>query len=356
MPDDFAEYADEIESGLKSLFRTLDEFPEQEASWIVPGWIPEGQITLITADGGIGKTTLWVNIVAALSAGTRCILDPPDLERDPAIVAFLSTEDSVSKKLRRQVREAGADLSRIITLDISNDVTGQLRGLKFGSDMMMRFIREARPKLLVVDPVQGFIPPEVNMASRNAMRDCLAPLVSLGEEVGTSFIIISHSNKRKGAWGRDRVADSADLWDIARSVIMCGKTEDEEIRYCSQEKNNYDRLQETVLFRFLEDKQIEMVGRTWKRDRDFVSDNAVAIGKPKVDECADWMLQYLYDHGGDCLTRELDEASKQAGFTVSTTRRAKDALKSDGAIRYKNEGVGQTKIWRTVLAGERVIN
>lgn len=31
-------------------------------------------------------------------------------------------------------------------------------------------------------------------------------------------MVICHTNKRKGAFGRDRIADSADLWDIARSV------------------------------------------------------------------------------------------------------------------------------------------
>ena len=212
-------------------FRPLDEFAEQEATWLVPGWIPEEQITLIAADGGAGKTSLWVNIVAALSAGRRCILDPPGHTRSPEKVAFLTTEDSVRKKLRRKLREAGADLSRITTMDLSSDVSGELRGFKFGSGKMLRFIREFRPKLCVFDPVQAFIPPEVNMSSRNAMRDCLAPLIALGEETGTTFIIVCHSNKRKDAWGRDRIADSADLWDISRSVIMCGTTEDDETRY-----------------------------------------------------------------------------------------------------------------------------
>ena len=331
-------------------FRPLDEFAEQEATWLVPGWIPEEQITLIAADGGAGKTSLWVNIVAALSAGRRCILDPSGHTRSPEKVAFLTTEDSVRKKLRRKLREAGADLSRVMTMDLSSDMSGELRGFKFGSGKMLRFIREFRPKLCVFDPVQAFIPPEVNMSSRNAMRDCLAPLIALGEETGTTFLIVCHSNKRKGAWGRDRIADSADLWDISRSVIMCGTTEDGETRYCSQEKNNYDRLSETVLFR-IRDEQIEYVGRTWKRDRELVQETALAVGKSKVSECSDWLLQYLYDHGGDCLTRDMEKAAKATGFTHITVRRAKDALKQDGSIRYVNTGSNQARVWRTVLKG-----
>ena len=82
---------------LLSLFKALDDFPEEDAKWLIPGWIPEGQISIIAADGGIGKTTIWCNVIAALSNGTACILDPPGTVRAPMKVMFLTTEDSVRK-------------------------------------------------------------------------------------------------------------------------------------------------------------------------------------------------------------------------------------------------------------------
>ena len=174
----------------------------------------------------LGKTTLWCNIITAISSGKTCLLDPEGHTRKPARVAFLTTEDSVRKKLKRKLRMAGADMKNIITPDFLADKTGLLRNLKFSSQEMERFVRHFKPRLCVFDPVQGFIPPEINMGSRNAMRDCMAPLISLGEECGTTFLIICHTNKRKGAYGRDRIADSADLWDVCRSVMMAGYTED----------------------------------------------------------------------------------------------------------------------------------
>ena len=36
----------------------------------------------------------------------------------------------------------------------------------------------------------------------------MAPLISIGEEINTTALIVSHTNKRKGAYGRDRIADS----------------------------------------------------------------------------------------------------------------------------------------------------
>lgn len=189
------------EDSFLSCFKTLDTFEEEEATWLVPGWIPEGQITLMAADGGIGKTTLWCNLIAAISSGERCILDPPGYTRVAQKVAFLTTEDSVRKKLKKKLRLAGANMSNIITPDFLADKEGVLRGLKFGTTEMERFIKHFHPALCVFDPVQGFVPPDINMGSRNAMRDCMAPLISLGEETGHDIHRgMSYQQAAKGQW------------------------------------------------------------------------------------------------------------------------------------------------------------
>lgn len=328
-----------------SCFKPLTDFEEREATWLVPGWIPDGQITLMAGNGGVGKTSIWVNIVAALSAGKSCILDPPDTQREPLKVAFLTTEDSVSRKLKRKLRLAGADMANILTPDFAADREGILRGLKFGSHDMERFIRHFGPALCVFDPVQGFIPPEVNMGSRNAMRDCMAPLITLGEETGCTFLVVCHTNKRKGAYGRDRIADSADLWDVSRSVLMAGYTEDEGVRYLSNEKNNYSELHETLLFSIDSGEQVHVEGTTWRRDREFMQDAAENISAPKRDDCKAWVLNTLDSAGGAMPSKELEQAAKAAGYSYATLRRAKDELKASKEIRFFQTGGSKDKVW-----------
>ena len=351
MQNDFEQYAPEIvsslenerESALFSCFKTLDSFKEEEASWIVPGWIPSEQITLIAADGGIGKTSIWVDLLSALSSGRQCVLDPPDMTRSPALVAFLTSEDSVTKKLKRKLREAGADEQNIITMDTTTANSGILRELKFGSSFMESFIRHFRPVLCVFDPVQGFIPPDINMGSRNAMRDCMAPLVALGEEVGTTFIVVCHTNKRKGASGRDRIADSADLWDIARSVLMAGYSEDQGIRYLSQEKSNYGALQDTLLFSIDESGGVHHEGTTWKRDRDFTQEYAANTTQSKRSSCEGWITEQLQD--GKKRIAELYDCAEDAGFTTATIRRAVESLSKSKRVRRWQTGYGTGKTW-----------
>lgn len=165
MREGIEQYTEEIRSGLKTdktesflnSFKTLDQFEEQDPTWIIPGWVPEGQIVLMASEGGAGKTSTWVDILAALSRGGSCILDPPGYIRTPARTVFLTTEDSIRKKLRKKLRLAGANPELIVAPDFANNPE-LLHALKFGSQKIAEMVRWFSPALVVFDPVQGFVP------------------------------------------------------------------------------------------------------------------------------------------------------------------------------------------------------
>lgn len=333
------------EDPLLALFKTLEDFPEEEAEWLIPGWIPAGQISVIAADGGIGKTTLWCHIIAALSNGSTCILDPPGFTRESMRITFLTTEDSVRKKLRKKLRLAGADMKNIITPDFAGDRSGLLHKLKFGSQEMDKVLRHFHPALCIFDPVQGFTPPKVNMGSRNEMRDCMAPLIAIGEDINTTALIVCHTNKRKGAYGRDRIADSADIWDIARSVLMAGFTEDQGVRYLSNEKNNYAPLQETILFSIDSDEQVHKEGTSWRRDREYVLGAEHSKSSPMREDCKAFLMKVIQEAGGAMPTADLEGKAKLAGYSFTAVRKAKQDLKKDGVVKYFQTGSPKEKVW-----------
>lgn len=138
---------------------------------------------------------------------------------------------------------------------------------------MADIIRHLKPALCILDPLQAFLSADVNMAARNAMRNYLEPLHELGMETGCTFLIVCHSNKRKGASGRDRLADSADLWDMARAIIMAGYTSENDTRYLSHEKSSYAGQMETVLFT-VENGLPVVTGYSNLRDADYVQQRA----------------------------------------------------------------------------------
>lgn len=354
---DFAGIAQAVDAprALTDIFRPVSDFEEKEAEWLIEGWIPVGQITLFASDGGVGKTTIDCAIAAALSSGKTCILDKEGVQREPMKVLFLTTEDSISKKLKKKLRRLGANQDNIIAPDPTLDVNNALRDLKFGTPALSEIIRKFQPALCILDPVQGYVPPDINMGSRNAMRDCLAPLATLGEETGCSFLIVCHTNKRRGASGRERISDSSDLWDIARSVMMAGFTGDDEVRYISNEKNNYAERQETVLFRITKGLP-QFVGFSQKRDADYVMEGMrlKAEAEPVNDKLIEALraeaspfepVKFSYDMfeekhgaliwGGKQPKRALDKVKptlEQIGYSLLTKKVKIDGKSCNGFI------------------------
>lgn len=330
-----------------SLLVPLSSVEEREAAWLVPQYIPRGQITVLAGDGGSGKTTIWCGLAAAVSNGGKVFFDPvPDdfVQREPQRVLFFSSEDSLEYTLKARLRKAGADLENIFSASLRDE---RFSRIKFNSDLLKDLIRETRPTLVVFDPIQAFIPPDIQMGQRNAMRNCLNPLIGLGEEYGTSFLIIVHTNKRQGTYGRNRIADSADVWDIGRSVMIAGQTQEKNIRYLSHEKCNYGPLGETALFT-INDGVTELKDFTEKQDADFVRERDFsAYQAPQRQDAESFIIEFLKN--GKKPTADMDTTAKAAGISTGTLKRAKTTLRERGILGLKSEGYGQSKVFYSFL-------
>ena len=327
---------------ITDLFRPLESFQEREASWLIPGFIPSGVLTVMAGDGGSGKSSIWVDLAASVSNGRHFFADPTPPEfcdNIPRKVIFLSSEDSVEVVLHKRLRIAGANMQNILTASLQDE---RFKTLKFNSPDLKTVIEEIRPALVIFDPLQGFTPENVNMGARNEMRNLLAPLVGIGEKTGTAFLVVVHTNKRSGVFGRNRVADSADIWDFARSVLIVGKTADGK-RYLSPEKSNYCELEQTVIFDIVEGLP-QFVERSEMHDCDFVRQGDFETRQaPQRTEAEQFITEFLAN--GKQLTSDLDEAAKARGISRSSLSRAKSQMKKNGLINYKNEGYGASKQW-----------
>lgn len=129
--------------------------------------------------------------------------------------------------LKARLLAAGADMNRVLVLTADDyfGKTGQPLTLK--DQALADFAAKAGPLLLIVDPLQSFLPADVEMASRNQMRSALLPLRAIAAKQGCAVLIVMHSNKKQGVSGRARLADSSDIWDMARSVLMMGRAKND---------------------------------------------------------------------------------------------------------------------------------
>ena len=317
----------------------VSDCEEKEPEWLVEGLIPKGQITAIVGSGGVGKTTMLCKLIACLTNGIEFMAEDDSQKYEPKTVMYLSAEDSFEIVLKKKLRKMGADLSKIFTVMISDQFFSQLT---FGSEILENVIKTRRPSLIIFDPIQSFFESNVRMAERNDVRRCIQTLIGYGTLYDTTSLLVVHTNKRSLAYGRDRMADSSDLWDASRSVLMFGETDVKPIRYMSHEKCNYGPLQQTVLFS-ISDQDVIFEGRSDKRDEEYVYLRGKSREKtaPAREEAKAFILQNIAE--GPIQVGELKKAAKANGISEHTLDRAKSELKEEGVIKYDKRSRGQSK-------------
>ena len=322
------------------------DIEEKEPEWLISGYIPKYGITTVAGEGGIGKTSLWCDIVASVTTGHRCLLDkgnniPFDSDKTGTVIVF-SAEDSWEYILKKRLEDAGADMTKVFLIGTDDE---RFNDLNFNGDLLKGIIATYKPTLVVFDPLQSFVPANLKMADRNAMRKCFAPLMGYGKSYGTTSLIIAHANKQSNAYGRKRIADSSDIWDASRSVLMVGEVPDSDTRYISHEKCNWGQRQKTILFE-LNGGKPEFKGISGKRDRDFIMDNAKVRATPAEDSAKDFIISTLDDepdHKMEMAT--LDEMAQANGFTKNSIRNAKATLKTENRIKVSVTGYRKEKKW-----------
>ena len=322
----------------------------KEPEWLIPGYIPKYGITTIAGEGGVGKTSLWCSIVASITTGKQHFLVSGQnipFQNKPENVVVFSAEDSWEYVLKRRLEANGADMDRISYMGANDE---RFVDLNFDGDLLKGIIETNRPDLVIYDPVQAFVPANLRMGDRNAMRKCFTPLIGFGETYRTTSIIIAHANKQSGVWGRKRIADSSDIWDSSRSVLMTGMVPNSEnLRYITHEKSNWGKLEDSVLYELNEGVPI-FKGYTKKKDKEFIlEDSRNKNVAPAAEDAKEFILGTLEEQGQMEIS-ELDELAKVNGITSNALKNAKAALKKEGRTHVWSIGFNPKKFYITLKA------
>ena len=196
------------------------------------------------------------------------------------------------------------------------------------------------------------------MASRNQMRSALLPLKALCARHGCAALISMHTNKRANVSGRARLADSSDIWDIARSVLMMGRDKNSEKLSLSPEKSSYSAPARTARLH-IEQAQVEGVktavavfdSRTDKKDADFVEERRIRTAQTKEDT-AQAILNVLAESklGSLPSTQLRAEVMKEMGCSEPTYKRAyANLVKTKEITNYQLSQKDGTRSWFTRL-------
>lgn len=230
----------------------MQDIEVEAISWLRYPFIPYGKVRIIQGDPGERKATLVLQIIARLTKGESIINE----NANPSInVIYQTAEDGLSDTIKPRLLDANADCSKVVMIDDS-DTPLTMRDAR-----LEQAIIETNAKLVVLDPIQGFLGADVDMHRANEIRPIMKHISELAEKYKCAIILIGHMNKCSIGKSAYRGLGSIDFQAAARSVLIVGRIKDEpEIRVVCQTKSSLAPEAKAVAFRLSEKKGFEWVG------------------------------------------------------------------------------------------------
>jgi hypothetical protein len=216
----------------------MGDVVEKPITWLWPGYLPSGALTLLAGQASTGKSTLSFGLAATVSNGgnwpdgTRCAT--------PGTVLIWSGEDDLATTVKPRLMAAGAAMNRVGGVKGTIDEQGMK--LPFDPSTDMGKLREAATalggvSLLIIDPIVSAVTGDMNKA--NDVRRSLQAVVDFAAEFGCAVIGITHFAKNtQGKRTTDRVLGSQAFAALARMVLVTAKEEDSDDRVFTRDKTN----------------------------------------------------------------------------------------------------------------------
>ena len=316
-----------------------EDIEQTSVEWLWFPYLPFGKLTIIQGNPGEGKTYFAMMLTAAC---TNRKTFPNMEEIEPFNVIYQTAEDGMGDTIKPRLVEAGADLSRVMVIDDTEEA------LTLSDDRIEKAIRQNQVRLLIIDPVQAFIGADVDMNRANEVRPIFRKLGMIAEKTGCAIVLIGHLNKSSGTQSTYRGLGSIDIMAAVRSLLFIGKVKkDPTTRVLIHEKSSLAPPGETMAFKLGDEEGFRWVG-AYEISADDLLDGKE--GKPtetKLQRGTKLIYELLAD-GNAVTIRELDEKAKAQGISQRTMREARSRMKEEldyrmnekqeNTIRLKKQG------------------
>ena len=292
----------------------MSEVEIQEVQWLWHPYIPRGKLTIIQGNPGEGKTTLALWLAALCSRGQAL----PGMDANESInILYQTAEDGLGDTIKPRLMSAGADLARVLCIDETE------RSLSLLDSRIEQAVKSTNAKLLILDPLQGYLGRNVDMNRANEIRDVLKRLTIIADQTGCAIVLIGHLNKAVGANSAYRGLGSMDFRAAARSVLLVGRMrKDPHVRVIVHDKSSLAPEGKSIAF------SIDDGAFRWVDGYNKITAEDLLNGGPvdsKVD-LAERLIQDRLIKGDSVPSSEMFLLAKQAGISKRTLKVAKKNL------------------------------
>ena len=242
---------------------------------------------------------------------------------EPFNVIYQTAEDGMGDTIKPRLVEAGADLSRVMVIDDTEEA------LTLSDDRIEKAVRQNHVRLVIIDPVQAFIGADVDMNRANEVRPVFRKLGMIAEQTGCAIVLIGHLNKSSGTQSTYRGLGSIDIMAAVRSLIFTGKVrKDPTTRVLIHEKSSLAPPGETMAFKLGDEEGFRWVGAYEISTDDLLDGKEGKATETKLERGAKLIRELLADKK-EISIRELDKKAKEQGISGRTMRDVRSRMKNE---------------------------
>ena len=283
--------------------------------WLWHPYIPFGKLTIIQGDPGEGKTTLALRLAAACSTG----IPLPGMESmEPFNVIYQSAEDGMGDTIKPRLMEAGADLDRVLS------IVEDKKQLSLLDERIEKAIREHNARLMILDPIQGYIGSRVDINRANEIRTVLKSVSSVSERTGCAIVLIGHLNKASGSSSAYRGLGSIDFRAAARSVLLIGRVKnDPTVRVIVHDKSSLAPEGKSLAFGLGDEE-----GFRWLDGYDGITSEELLCGfaAETKTSAAEELIRSMLTGGQEIMAENVFRAAEGKGISRRTVNEAKKGI------------------------------
>jgi hypothetical protein len=320
----------------------------ERVTWLWPGRIPLGKLTVLDGDPKTGKSTAMLDLAARVSTATP-LPDGHRLEA-PANVILMTAEDGLGDTVRPRLDAAGADARRVVVFEAvavrgEDGASYRTRLPSFPRDLdaLERIVCTERALLVIVDVLNAYLGADVDGYKDQDIRRALMPLAKLAERTGAAVVALRHLTKSRTGNALYAGGGSIGIVGAARSVLLvAADPDDESRRVFAVTACNVAAPAPALGFELVPAEEQDCARVRWLGTVEHQADELVSTAtreeRSELAEVEEWLTDYLSD--GDRPAVEVTSAARTAGISPATLRRAKSKV---GAISVR---VGDRWYWR----------
>ncbi|MBS5250294.1 MAG: AAA family ATPase [Evtepia gabavorous] len=295
----------------------MSEVQQTEVEWLWYPYIPFGKLTIIQGNPGEGKTFFAMQLAAACT--NRKYL--PQMEPfEPFNMIFQTAEDGLGDTVKPRLLSAEADLERVLVIDDADNP------LTLADERIEKAIRENSARLVIIDPLQAFLGPNVDMNRANEVRPIFRRLAEVAQDTNCAIVMIGHLNKASGTQSTYRGLGSIDITAVVRSLLFIGKVKsDPTTRVIVHEKSSLAPPGQSLAFSLGDEKGFLWIGAYDISAEDLLAGGEGSKTELKQEQAAKLIEDFLSD-GGKASIAEINKEAAERGISERTVRLARNSM------------------------------